>query len=785
MIPLINTNENQKQSLITTCEKLFLSFFTPDNIDDYDELDDDTVPIYIRCKVFNKTRPGFTTLYIIEIPNIKWLYDREFILTRSEFESISHIYVYPFIQFNSKKKLIWNRLLLLKTTEVYLCLTDICNKCDTNTLIWYLLMTNLIRNTCSILPNNVLLYIQLFNMPFNLPAHSNMISINSKNLWQLWFIRTWGMKKILKVVRENHAFIESIHKNGTQIFHKFNQASQQACRGSTPNMLFFEKVLKYFPTPYDIVNEDENHTDTVILPEFINEIKYYDGEFFNELKDYCKNTINIQEDELPASYQYPSTSTTAVQKPYIRNNKILEQNITLKYQAFKKHNITRTLLVTRASRTGLYADRKYFLSGKSVMKDELYPLLQYPVYTPLLRDGDATCNYTHLLDVEKLDAPLKNNHLITNYARKFLKEPSDRLFVQYTSCMYEVMVKQNYAYHEQVIDNFPIFAMSFDIDINDKSFISQYYTAPSTGSGIVENKLKLRKQLKSLVIQAFQLLNIPEISDDAGFMLFESLPEANTPISKINKIGLRFIVRSNCYVIANRHVMVNIIKIINFLMNFNKDLPGPCIDSGPYETVGHTLRLPMNCKRANTTGNMTKPLLPIIATNTRCWLPSIGLIHHKHKSLIGKKCYVIYNAPDIQHCNITQSVLPSSITYRMVQNKQIKSNNHNNIAKDYTDQINRIVCPDVLAVLQYKLGMPTIQLSLQAKRRNYSSLYTLATDIIGLCVKKNHIEANKNKCSINSFIKINDNTSEIICNTFQFCFGSDCRSTFLCKHILK
>lgn len=478
------------------------------------------------------------------------------------------------------------------------------------------------------------------------------------------------------------------------------------------------------------------------------------------------------------------------------------------------------------------------------MKDELEPQLPWSssVYTPQVYANPATgagrtvYKYTSITNPAKLDQPFAKNAELLNFIRQFLKQPSNLRYIRYAQVMYDTMVRHNYTYNEQIVSHFPIYALSFDIDITDKAFIARYFsrddpeadlllhqqqqqvtttTTSSSSSALcrqncvdqqIKNKLKTREELIKVMLKTFQIMDIHDITEDnTEFTLYESLNDCNElqRTSSVAKLGFRFIVRSQLYVVAHAGVMVNIIRIANFVLNFLNDyLPGPCIDEAPYLQQGHYMRLPMNCKRSST-GNMIRPLIPIVTSKKLSFVPSAGLIHHRHTSLQLNNFKVITNTPNIHDCPITRSVLPSDVTLRMLKNKLgIKqgvgggeggcddaAGAEDWCSRDFTYEIDTIACPIIYQTLMDKLqergghgggGGGLYPTDLKAERVLLSNRYSLATHVPGTaCVKKIHLVPETNPLSIYCFIKKIDQ-EQFVCNAYQRCWGSDCQNTFLC-----
>ena len=159
IIPIVNNNKiNDVLVYILEAKQFFLGFFSADKYTDYCRKEDQT--IYIRCKAFNSMTAGFTTLYTVRIDNPKReLYDKNFVLIRAEFFALPRIYEYKFIKLygEKKKKPIFSKHLVLKTTDLFSKHSEIYSKCNVNSRVWYLLISALLRPS-DINPSNWHLY---------------------------------------------------------------------------------------------------------------------------------------------------------------------------------------------------------------------------------------------------------------------------------------------------------------------------------------------------------------------------------------------------------------------------------------------------------------------------------------------------------------------------------------------------------------------------------------------------------------------------------------------------
>lgn len=794
-------------NLIPTCSNLYLSFLIPENLTDYTTtgINDS---IRVKCKVFNKLRSGFTTIYIVKT-TLLYLFRNNFALSREQFDQLEKLFVYQFLSFRGEKTT-WNNGLILKSSAVYARLAQMYSTCCSNAYVWYRLLTTLIR-TDKYLPNNIQLYAEQYDEVFpttirNYPKmdadavdddddDETIMSINSKNLWCMWFTSKIGANDVVMTfTREFHDHLEQLYHKGINIFKKFNDATKDAVGGLNSNMLFFEMVAKHFSSQCDIISEDENYTNQTLIPEFKKTLQFLNGAFFDELKSYCNKTKNVEDADFDTLQSYRSLAVTEVRGKKRKREtvpvhstalvagKINEQAIQVHELVFKDENITRTWLNKSWTKTGLYPERKYFTSNKKV-NQELAPHLPFPLYTPYVHTTLVSQPnryvYTHISNIQAFDAPFENK-LLYKIMAAFIHCPCDGHFIQYTTSMYKIIQQNDYAYNEQIIQNFPIYALSFDIDITDKFVITRYYSKNNPTSNLVDNKFEMRQHLVDVMIKTFKVIGIDDFNEsNSEFIMFESLPEPN---KQQTKLGLRLIIRSQKYFVKDAGVMLNIIKIANFLINFNNFLPTGCIDEAIYQQVGHYMRLPMNSKR-NTVGTLIRPLIPILTKKIRCGVPSVGLIHHLHSTLDKLNCKMITNAPNIIDCPTTQSVLPANITKRMITNKMNCAKGSNVIyTHDFTDAINEKITPLIAKII---LDQTKQSVSLNAVRKGFSNIYILATKLFGVCVKRNHIVPEGNPCEIKCVVKNNENDEDSVnVTSWQFCYGADCKSTCLHKDVL-
>lgn len=774
LIPVIENDVANPPLYIPDAKKVFLGFFSGDKYTSYEGFNG---PVLVRCKAFNAFSSGFTTIYTIRIDNLKeQLFEKNFVLTDKEFKKLPKIFEYPFLTLkgsNQKEK--YSKMIILKTTELFTKLSEFYSKCNVNSRLWYLVMTALIRPS-SIHSSNWLLY--AFLLESKTTASSNcktgsggIISINTSQLWPLKFLRKDGYEKVLRFSRDFHYFAEKLHEKGTSIFEKLNRKTKGARQGAMPNMLFFETITKYFPSVYDVINENECNTNEIILPEFEKNIKYYDSEFINDLASFCKQSVqvtsNVDKKSLQG-YKYDDDSNSCCKK--WMTAKTAQNQLMDIHKKFKKHNLTRTLCNLTWARTAIYSKRKYFFSRTNPL-DEVELDIPFPLNTPFLFSSTVEnpnkLIFSHVVNADKLDAPFKTNKDLHKRILAFLNDSSEYNFILYSKRIYDIIATEQYAFNEQIINNYPIYAIPFDIDIYDKFFIMEYAEGNS-----MDKRITMRSKLIEIIIKTFNVLGLKDISEkNAQFVLFESLHKKDEPI---HKLGFRLIVRTANYVLANTSVALNLTKVANFLMSLDTYFPGPCLDEEIFNKRGQYLRLPLNCKRSSA-GELVRPLIPLITDHSLCFVPSVGLIHHKHKGL-SDKVKVVDSAPNVDSCSVTQTVLDSTIAKRMIQNKFKTMSTK--AMEDYTESVRKLVLPEVKK--EMSASFPNFSEDLLfVERKGISNVYVLASNLKGVCLKKKHIDESTNPCSIYCFI--NEYNGIITASCTQFCFGSDCKSSRMCS----
>ena len=798
LIPL--TEESQVDTYIPDSKALFLSFFTEEKAEGVDFKYSKIEPILVKCKAFKKNEPGFITLYEVIVKNPQAeLFDRNFIVDRLKFfYEFEHHYNYPFIKLKNpqsslkRKKAIWNHLIILNSININIRLANIYAMCDFTSIHWYMLMTMLISDDLHILPNNLLVYLKNYDFQKNAQGFSfisidDHVSITGKNIWPILFIRANGSDRVLELTANCKVFVRQFYQRGTHIFNKFNESTKQVKngRGIAPNMLFYETVLQHFSTPDQIMNMNESEINEVIA-SYEKELHSFDGKYISELKEFCGRTTKLTRKPTESLLCYSYCDDDASSKLFSSNEpknfkSILESLKPCYTKVYEHKNFCRGIINNLKTRTSLYEPRKYFLTGAQAI-DELKGYLPFKLNTPFVYipavQQPKSFLYGNLNSAKTLDLPFIGDTSLAQRISDFLKVPTEENFMAYTSLMYQIITQHGYCFNEQVIANYPVYAMSFDVDITDNNMVEQYYRKESSASiSRITKKIQLRKELRQLILVLFRdLLGLEDFESTSNFFMYESLPSA-PPISKI---GLRFIVRSSKYVIKNSDVMLSVIKALNFLTSFDSFFPGPCFDEAVYRERGHFMRLPMCCKR-DKKGSLISPLVPIMVDKTRCYLPSTGLIHHQHKSL-RSECFVVSDVPDITECTAVKPLLSHKIIERMIKNKICtpgEKENKNYIMKDYTDVINSKVIP---IVKQKLIGMGVDEgcvksLKLSAERFGVTNRYILA-DKTEVCVKKRHMNPESNPCKIYASVK-KDDSGCVFANCFAHCYGSDCGCTFL------
>ena len=809
LIPVVDSDCVDPPVYITDAKRIFFGFFSADCYTDYNRVNDENVSILVRCKSFNSIASGFTVIYTLKIDNPKkTLFENNFVLTNKEFAKLPKIYEYEFLKIvDDKKKIKYNKLLVLKTTELFCKLSEVYSKCNLNSRVWYLVMTALIRPS-KIHSSNWLLYASLLDesekenfgyeaLPkINFPSSSEelatsstpktmigIISINSSQFWPLSFVRTHGFQTVLKITRDYQYFAETLHAKGGIIEQKFNDETKESRRGCMANMLFYEAITKHFPNIFDIINENEKTTDDVIIPEFVKNVKYFDSEFLQDLSTFCKRSVaitpSIDKISLQSYYQQQTTEVSEPFSKWMSAQSATEQMMSI-HNKFRKHNLTRTIFNLTWSRTALYSKRKYFYSRMDPVESEIRSSILYPLYTPFVFSNMVKYPnkniYAHIVNTEKLDAPFVKNKQLHSRIRTFIREPTDNNFLLYSMAFFDIIIREEYAFNEQIINNFPIYTIPFDIDIYDKQFSKDYFDVTDRErekDSLIKKKIFFRQKMIDLLLRSFEVIGLRDITEkNTEFILFESLHKKG---EDIKKLGFRMIVRLTTYVLANSAVALNVIKVANFLMSLDPYFPGPCLDEDIFSKRNHYLRLPLNCKRTQR-GELIRPLIPII-TSSACIRPSKGLAHLPNKYL-KDKVKLVKSAPNVETCYVTQFVLDSTIARRMIQNKFMKL--PPKITDDYTKEVRELILPIVINEL--KKLFPSFNAKLFVNRNGMGNEYTLGTNLIGICVRKTHIDETKNPCSIRCFI--NDVKGIVTGCCMIFCFGADCKPARLCTEEL-
>lgn len=729
--------------------------------------------IYVHCKAFNAFQAGFTTIYCLRIPDPrKNLFDKNFILTRPEFNSFV-CYTYPFFHFvtSKKKTRTPNKNLVLTSAGLFVRLAQIYTKCSGNAYVWYLTMTGLLRESSSpILAGNWQLYASILT-PFVIDFRSGIISVTGKHFWPKLWCQKVGAQMVLAITGEFHALAETVHEKTTEIYRELNAATRSSKLGQTPNMLFYESISKYFPSVFDVISCAPNLLTDTILPEFHHELAYYDGKFKEEMKRTFKEKTVMTVCRDSSTLQcYAKTDQTRRQSPWMTTVE-LEKQIRDVLNVFKRHNMFRSVpTVQRSTRTAFYAKLRYLYSRTDPL-DEFRPW-PYPLYTPYvftLRNNAFLA--THILNIDELDRPFLESKRIVAHIRLFLQTPTAGQFMKYATAILDVIRREGYSYNEQLIANFPIYALSLDVDIKDVDFVRRY----SSKERWLEKKLALRTSLVELMTATFEILNLNITEKNANFLLYESIPHQSSGGggggSSAAKIGLRFVIRSNHYVFRNTTVVSNIVKLANFLMSLDSKYPEPCLDESVYSVRGRFLRLPCTGKWRD--DEIVLPLIPIMTRPIACFVPSAGLVHYRHRNL-AKKVKVVEFVPNFEMISATKKVIPSSITSRMINNN-FKITYF--LDKDYSEAINRQIVPFLESMpLMRENGIVGGVLRATRKAKNE---YNLGQRLIGICNKKRHLDPSRNPCSVYCFLKKTATDESIVANVFQYCFGSDCGASFL------
>lgn len=444
--------------------------------------------------------------------------------------------------------------------------------------------------------------------------------------------------------------------------------------------------------------------------------------------------------------------------------------------------------------------------------------------------------FTFISNIEKLDQPyLFARARLMQLVSDHKANPTLNSFMNYVKLCFVIINRYQLGLNEQVLNDAPIFGMVLDIDITEKRVADWYYSGD-----MWSNKITLIGYIKDIFLELMEdILGLKDFGRTTQIIFYESVPSGEA-----SKIGMRMVARSNKYYVKNSAVMTSIIDGLIFInkhgrhaaiINNENDCPlKNCdfIDSCIYNQKRHFLRLVLHAK-SNEEGNFERPLIPIISNtnnvmdNMEYFKPSNCLIHHLHKGLgTANEIIRIDHIPNINASRIlkhlsfdeiyTNSLNQTATIECMITDydddiTEVNDRQENDDVEDVeeeiededdncnddeddlkninmSDKIQTLIhdesfIEDIRLLMKHRPihQINTLLKSFTSVKKMYSTVYSICSNV-KVCLKKNHIVADRNPCSYKAYIFQKRNV--LYCSIYGYCFGVDCNSIKIGTYII-
>lgn len=375
------------------------------------------------------------------------------------------------------------------------------------------------------------------------------------------------------------------------------------------------------------------------------------------------------------------------------------------------------------------SDKRTIMSKKSV-KDLLRTKHDVPTNTAFV--GTQTSRgfmFSRLLSPAAMDKTFITTPLI-NAIKSHVTHPS---MVSYNRYSKELSVAPHLTINELINPKMTVFTVSLDLD--SKELVKMFYRT----SEAWKEREKVMKIMRETMEKMTPL-------KEFICCMYESRPDS----ADTDKVGLRVVYKFKRLVFKNTDVLRRFIRAFKFFLTRRDPVLGNAIDDGMYTSGGgKMLRLPCMWKIKN--GKPSRQLIGVMDKKSMSFLPSYGLVHHKHTYLAeNKRVEVMTDIGDIKSLIKTPQDAEISLIKSKTNRKRKAAAPPSQILHHLTDIIEDSLMP---AIHSRGGGIKDDKLTgVERRYVGYRDQYTL-TPTIHWCTVKKHADPKGNPCRY--FVSLN------------------------------
>lgn len=526
---------------------------------------------------------------------------------------------------------------------------------------------------------------------------------------------------------------------------------------SYANLEYFCAMGNRFRSVLDILTGDKK-CDGEHLEEYQTKVRTVVDSGARYIREYIKNTVKYThyDPKKHTGYEVDETfkgahgvtqpsSCGQISKDILKKD-LFPESISRRIKGTSVHQISQLC----------NSDRRTIMSGELV-KDLLRDKHDIPTDTAFV--GIQTphgFSFSRLLNPAQTDKEFTTVSTVTTI-KSHVSNPS---MVSYNRYSRELKVAPQLTMNELINPRMTVFTLSLDID--SKELVKQFYS--STNKDTWSEREAILKVMRETMRDFTKVTQRGREEEEFVCCMYESRPDsANT-----DKVGLRVVYKFKRLVFKNTDVLRRFIRAFKFFLSRRAPVLGYAIDDAMYASGrgGKMLRLPCMWKIKN--GKPTRQLIGVMDKMSRSFVPSYGLVHHKHTYLAKEgPVKVMTDIGDIESLIKT----PQDAEFNLLKAKNSRKRKYERVDEVLSDRFTTYltsIMEDTLMPAVHSLGGGFEEDRLTGVKRRVAGdrvEYTL-TPTIRWCTKKRHTDPKGNPCRY--FVTLNDN------DTFSLgmmCFG--------------
>ena len=575
---------------------------------------------------------------------------------------------------------------------------------------------------------------------------------------------------------------------GMKIHRRYNEATKICPDDSTlhANMLYMNEWFRHYDTFNKLVGLTDEALETNV-ESFVKNVCFKADESIAPLIKMFRQNIKMRQVDLSKDEGYVGQSVLANKHLHLTFYELCRLISPIGYM--EKTPFRTTITDKKCAR--IFNENRYTIAGRNIKNDMKHLI---PINIPVLTEKQGLQYlYNLITNISALDGPFMSTQL---------KELATKVYLYGTSKSFqhfqrEIRTKAN-NFAEMICPNYPIYAVSIDIDSRDVSFVTRFmYTTRShlkTKQNLTKEnyflcaRLEFRQSLVKMMRKYLKTwIGVPDSHSQFRCTLYESCMDENG--GSLNyKVGFHVVFRFHRLAFLNTNVVHSFIAGYKFIVERDASsiLPLDSIDLNIYKDECHTLRLPMSYKDL-VNGRPSRVLIPIISedpqTSPPTWIPSYGMVHLRHSDFDVVNGVMITDLPNILMTEQYKNNRAEHIHTMMYTEKNQLSQNR---ISGRTALAEEDYISDIIGKMAYIKAQ--ILSSGGGRRSEVDQLHPMKISVgqyclgaIHYCVNRQHINPDTNKCFYNCYVY---NSSEgLKYSVIMRCFG-DCQRKFVIRQEL-